>query len=553
MSKIIRFDNGVKSLSALAEKRREEGDLIGAVSAYRSALAKSPFDYGANAGLAELYGDVDLGIEAINCWFRALSRAEDDFERARAYNGLGANYYILGKDSLAMNYFGKQLETDNESDFEYNDVLDNMREEFFEDPPEQYSVVYDKKKKGREALEKARNLLDTGRPDEALKKLSEVSPEDDAFSEALEIIAFILLLRGEYQVAYETASRAVSLRDGGLLGNCALCSALFHLERKEESLEAFKKIVSTGMATETQDFLQVSMVAIEIGQEEAALDFINRILEDTPYNLNVLYVRGLIKYNLGDEEGCREDMKTVLTFTENAVARQRLLETRLEKDKRPERFAYEFDLTESEVKFRLDELNKKFLSLKGGHITFADIREHCECIVKCRFPDLFTVGMHMGLAVDAAGMQEYLKEVLLDVTVDDDIKRAVVKEYLSLGLKMPIKLVTGHYYKEFTIEPIEMNGYAAELFIEVYNALAASLYTVGASKKVGLLRRRIKKYREIFTDNGGLDSASPEPIAAAVLYKMKIDLLSSEQVAQAMFGVSEREFEAALETITERK
>ncbi|MBO7377334.1 MAG: hypothetical protein J6U35_00475, partial [Clostridia bacterium] len=227
MSKIIRFDNGVKSLSALAEKRREEGDLIGAVSAYRSALAKSPFDYGANAGLAELYGDVDLGIEAINCWFRALSRAEDDFERARAYNGLGANYYILGKDSLAMNYFGKQLETDNESDFEYNDVLDNMREEFFEEPPEQYSVVYDKKKKGREALEKARNLLDTGRPDEALKKLSEVSPEDDAFSEALEIVAFILLLRGEYQAAYETASRAVSLRGGGLLGNCALCSALF--------------------------------------------------------------------------------------------------------------------------------------------------------------------------------------------------------------------------------------------------------------------------------------------------------------------------------------
>ena len=553
MSRIITFDNGVKSLSALAEKRREEGDLVGAVSAYRSALAKSPFDYGANAGLAELYGDVDLGIEAINCWFRALSRAENDYERARAYNGLGANYYILGKDSLAMNYFGKQLETDNESDFEYNDVLDNMRDEFFEEQPERYSVVYDKKKRGREALEKARNLLDTGRPDEALKKLSDVLPEDEAFPEALEIISFVLLMRGEYQAALDAASRAVDLRGGGLLGNCVVCSALFHLERKDESLAIFKKIVNSGVAAETQDYLQVSMVAIEIGQEEAALDYINRILADTPYNVNVLYVRGLIKYNLGDVDGCREDMKTVLTFTENAVARQRLFETRIEGKDRPERFAYDFDLTESEVKFRLDELNKKFLSLQGGHITFADIREHCECIVKCRFPDLFSVGMHMGLAVDAAGMQEYLKEVLLDVTVDDEIKRAVVKEYLSLGLKMPIKLVSGHYYKEFTIEPIEMNGYAAELFTEVYNALASNLYTVGAAKKVALLKRRIKKYREIFEENGGTDSASPEPVAAAVLYRMKIDLLSSGQVAQAMFGVSEKDFEAALAMITERK
>jgi len=66
------------------------------------------------------------------------------------------------------------------------------------------------------------------------------------------------------------------------------------------------------------------MLSLDTSHESVALRFIERVLEETPYNLNVLYVRGLVKYNLGDVEGCRADLKKVLVFTDNAVVRDKL-------------------------------------------------------------------------------------------------------------------------------------------------------------------------------------------------------------------------------------
>ena len=61
------FENTPERLSEVGKKRRDEGDIPGAVSAYRSALSDHPLDYNANAGLAEVYTEIDMLAEALNC------------------------------------------------------------------------------------------------------------------------------------------------------------------------------------------------------------------------------------------------------------------------------------------------------------------------------------------------------------------------------------------------------------------------------------------------------------------------------------------------------
>ncbi|MBQ9482049.1 MAG: hypothetical protein IJU84_07800 [Clostridia bacterium] len=557
MNKLLKFDNGANRLKTVAEKRRDEGDILGAVSAYRSVLEKSPFDYDANADLAELYAEADLCMEAANCWFRALSVAADKYEEARAYNGLGAAHYFLGMDLLALHYFGKQLSLDQETDYEYNDVIEDIQDEAYDENERRpYFVVYDKTKddEGEKSIKRARALIEEGKLNEALTSLTQIKDDSPHFVRSLEMIAFVLFLQGKYETATEIADHILYLDGNNFRARYVLCSCLYGKGETEKSEVFFKQLVAEAEEKfDEERYLHMIMLSLDTSHESVALRFIERVLEETPYNLNVLYVRGLVKYNLGDVEGCRADLKKVLVFTDNAVVRDKLSVAGKAEGERPDRIEYEFDLKESEVKYRVEELNKRFDALReSGSISFEDIREHCDCIVKCRFGDLFAVGMQMGLAVDARRTHEYLKELLLDVSVSDEIKCSILREYLTLGVNMPIKCVTAHIYKEFTLSRYEFNGFAAELFNEVYAIAAACLYMV-ADDKVPLLRRRLKKYKEIYEYNGYPDSAEPKPLAAAAFHLMKLPGISAKGIVRELFSVEEKEFNEAVISLTPRE
>jgi len=538
-------DNGI--LLRLAEKRREEGDLTGAVSVYRSVLSTAPFDFKANAGLAEIYADMDLSTEAVNCWFRALSAANDVEERARCYNGIGANYYFLGKDLLSMHYFGSQLSIDPYGDYEYNDVIEDLQRAAVEAEPKRFYIAYDKADEDKDEIKKARALCDDGKLNEALIILAKIPDTSPRFKESLELIAFILILQEKYETAMDIADHILYLDGDNFTALYVLCTAYQKTGKPEKSEAFYKKLLTKELSED--NVLHMLMLTIDTGREEDALGFVNRILKDTPYSVNMLFVRGIINYNTGRYEECVEDFKTVLTLTPNPVVEKRLKEVLSDLSERPYKLPYELDVKDVEMKYRLDELARRFESMgQGETLSFEDIRDHCDCIIKCRFTDLFSTGIHMGLAVDAAKTYDYLKQVLLDISVSDEIKCVILKELILLNVNVKIKCVVAHVYREFTLSFATFKGYAAELFSTVYAEVAANLYVI-APEKISLLKLRIKKYKDAFEDNCGDANCDPKPIAAAVFHLLKISRISSKAISCEIFSVTEEALEHALKLI----
>ena len=553
------FENSTKRLTELGNKRRAGGDVVGAVSAYRNALESSPFDYEANAGLAELYTSVsdaydttDLLPEAINCWFRALSVAESDYEKARAYNGLGANYFFLSKDIFAIHYFNEQLRVDPDNFYEYNDVIEDVQDAALDREYEAatshfgYTLAYDKNsdEDGEKALAQARTLTESGKLNEALLLLTQIKEDSPHFLKALQGIAFILLLQEKFDTAVEISEHILYLDADNFRAQYVLCSAYKNLGKQKESDELFEKLCRR-KANDREFNFQMLMLALETERESGALLFADRIVNETPYDLNVLYVRGLIKYNLGDVDGCIADLKKVLIFTDNPVVKNKLAEAREKKENSQPlgKMSYDFNLEEEEVKFRIEELNRRFQDMQSaGIISFDDIVEHCDCIIKCRFTDLLPIGIHMGLALNAKKMHEYLRVVLLDSTVADELKRCILKEYLSLGINMPIRCVAGHIYKSFNVQPVKLSGYAAEAFQEAYAVAASNLYLIDQHKII-LLRRRIVKYREKYEQNLGPEDVKPDILAAGIFKMLALPILSEDKVVCEMFSVKQEDLE----------
>lgn len=546
---IIGFENGAKSLSRLAEKRRAYGDVTGAVSAYRSALEKLPFDYDANAGLAEVYAEIDLYPDAVNCWFRALSSAKDDRERARAYNGLGANFYFLGRDPLAYRYFNLQLSADVDGEYEYNDIIDQLHnsddvvdENAARAMMKGFYVAYDHERdRDERAIFNARSLMDEGKLVEALGLIEDIGEDSGKFGEALVLSSFLYVLLGEYKNAIETAARVLDRKDDDLTAYMVMCSAYHGLGDDVTANKYFEQLLTMDIG-DTDHIMPMIMVAIDLGRPRDAIAYADRELRESPYNLNLMFIRGLLKYNSGDREGAKKDFGSILALVPNSMVELKL--RIICSDDPPDALEYSFDINAADLKTYAEYLRSKLLSGENS-VSFEDIVRHCNYIIKSGEEDYISAGMQMLLALDAARASDYLKGVLLDANVSDNIKFSIIAEYIKMGMNMPIKCVTGHIYRECIIEPRTFDGYASELFDDIYAQVAARLYMFD-ERKISLLDKKIKIMKFNFEINRGPTDMKPVIAAAAVMCLLKIVVISTHKVVCALFGVTEKEIKEAL-------
>ena len=542
------FENTSARLTEVGLKRKNNGDISGAVSAFRSAIELRPFDHTANASLAETYTEIEMFTDALNCWFRALSSAESNAEKARAYNGLAANYYFLNKDMLAIHYFNEQLSLDMDGEYAYNDIIEEVQEAEFEKQNElgdrlDYFVIFDRNADddSKVKLNAARALTEEGKLNEALILLSQVPETSSCFVNALEAICFVLLLKNDFEKAEEVADRILSLDRDNFRAQYVLCSCYKNLGRAEESEVLYGKMVASYGGEEDRN-LHFVMLSLDTEHDSEALSFIEKELEQNPYNMNMLYLRALVKYNLKDVSGCVEDMKRVLIFTDNPIITERLATVRGEKGTPPERLKYDFDLENEEIEFRLDDITRRFREKQLDSVTLDDIKEQCKCAIKCRLSEMFPIALHLGLNTDARKMHEFVQMLLMDVSVPDDFKRIILKEYLLLGINMPIMCVTGNIFNKFTLMPLNFSDHAADVFGEAYALAAANIYILD-HRKITLLRRRIKKMYLAYCENIGPEDAPPNVLAACIIRLLNLHIISDVNLLKELFGTSENEME----------
>lgn len=548
-SKIIGFENGAERHTRLGERRLGEGNLVGAAIAFRDALASDAFDYEANAGLADVYYDADLVEQGLNCWYRALSSARTDEERARAYNGLGAGFYFLGKDMVAMHFFSEQLNLDQLGEYEYNDVIEDLQDQIeaegdaldSADEP-LFKIVGDEEKDAENAqkLQKAKGYIATGNMNEALTLLTEIGEDSGCFREALESIAFVLIVQGKWDTAQDVAEHILYLGEDSFTAHYVICCCK-HKQGKTDEAEAIYATLER-FSGENDFNVKMVMLSLDIGREGDAVNYIDRVLEQTPYNINMIYARALAKYNMGEIDECVKGFKDVLAFEENELVSKRLLEARLPDGVRPERFSYDFGVKEAETAFLMTDIIEK-LAKKGKDFYVIDqIIRNSKCIVECGFFDLLPEMIRLGIGTDAEKYFEFLKGVLLDVTVRDEAKSIIIREYLLLGINVRVKCVSAYVYKEFVLVPHRFEGNNADLFNSVYATVCADLNLIDSTRIPVFAVRLLRAKHRVENKVVDVDESAA---CAAALKMMKFKILSDDEFVTALFDVTQEELDEA--------
>ncbi len=550
MSEAVKFTKNTDSLLAVARRRRDDDDYVGAASAYRSILSDEPENYSVNAELAELLCDIELYDEAANRWFVCLSVAENADQRARALNGLGAAHYFSGRDMLAVHYFSEQLMSMSAEEYLYDELIDEVRELALEEEAEQknprFKVVHNVNalKESAKQISLAQKLFEDGKFNEALVLLAGVSEDSPDYIRSLELMSFILLLQNKIKQAMDVSLYVLEVKKDSFTAHYVLAGGYKSLGDDGKCNEHLS--AAEGLVGDDQDRqLRMVTLALELEDENKALFYINKVLLQNFSNMNLKYVRGIINYNLGNVKDALRDFSDVVTLTDNVLAKEKLKKAGLLEGHRPERLEYSFELENEKIAERQGELLENVAERDGvSGIDISDVISQCEAVVFSRISALVPMCIHLALAVDAVKGMTYFDGVLMDCRVPDNIKAIILKEYLLTGVEMPVKCVTAHLYKQFTLKPKLVTEEPIELLSQVYAEVAANLYMIDPDK-VSVLDKKADALFDAYRQNGG-GNEDVAALAAAVTYLLKIPMLSTRKMSRTLFDVSDEQLNKAI-------
>ena len=161
MAKIINVEYNEELYNKLYSKKFNSGDLLGALLVTNSILKLPSFDRLELAvKRARVFYYMKEYSMACNEWYKYLSYTDDKKLYARAYNGLGACFYMQGDLKLAGYYFNNQLGLDKRSFFEFSSVTAEYYQEVLSQESNYYLAYPYDKADFNKTLDKAGDLAE---------------------------------------------------------------------------------------------------------------------------------------------------------------------------------------------------------------------------------------------------------------------------------------------------------------------------------------------------------------------------------------------------------
>jgi len=552
-SKVIQFDYNEEVLSDICEQRIRNGDFIGAVRLYRDAISKKPWDFDLNVALADAYTGTSLNRYALNCWFRALASAKSKEEKARAYNGLGATYYYLGKEDLCMHYFVSQLKNGVvEEDLPYDDVISELNDGVINRHKEPIYKVLDVHTEFGKKCDLAMRFLTMGDSEgvyevvsslrESLKNLGEEHKEN-----AHKLLS-ALVFTDENELAREVAEILYEQNDKSFIVYYALCWSNLKLGNKENGEWAYNQIKK--MKLDTDGAFRMLALTLDIGMDEGSLEYAKEIIKIEPENAIALYICGLVNYNLGNYDDAVDYIKKAYYLTGEVAIEDMLCTVNLPKEQRPERLRYKMDLNLE----RLLICDRKLRSNENGEgKTIDEIIENSKCVIGARAFDLFGLVVHLGLLTGYDKYISFLKQCLLNVDILDDVKIRIVKEMISCELFGEYPIVVNGLYKVIDVKPCPVDVfYMHDLLTEAYAIGASALYVLDNGKLAKFEKKFEQVVNQFLVSDTQID-ATPNALAGGIMYLCRIQYLSGKDMICEVVGTERAELNKVLKVITPKK
>ncbi len=315
---LLAFTIDSERLISLAIKRREENDLIGALSILYKVYEEDKQQVDVLAEIAEVYTLMGSYEEANNFWIKALFDMSDR-DKTTVYEKLAFNFYSMGNLGAARYYLHKKIA----KDFEIGeDLMDDEFLDFIRDLPNariKYYLAYPYGKADYGGIGMRAKIAFNSNNFNKAKSIYETIPlecmSDDVFSE---YAMTTYMCEGEEEVL--DVCKQVIEKKGETLTVCCVLSGLHHMggnKDKSNYYYARAKELRTGDEDEAYRLITCALGCNDYITAKECLDIVIKTNEYDPV-MNLLY--GLSLFNCGKfDEGAERVYRAIRLSPENRV------------------------------------------------------------------------------------------------------------------------------------------------------------------------------------------------------------------------------------------
>lgn len=552
--KIYQFNLSEKTVRPIADRKADEGDFVGALSLLRSSLSAN-YSVETLKDMALIYSDMEQYELSNQLWFEYLSKVPKK-ERGVAYEELLLNYYYLGNKSIALHYLMEKIRLDG---FVSDVVLDSgIKEELAEElSPPPFRLVHPVGKADYSyELNKGKREFNSGDYDLALETFSSIPKGCPQYAESLEETALAYYIKGDLDEAIKKQREFIKHSGESVLSLSSLSAMYKAIGNEEKSLYYYDKAKDFSVG-DPEEAYRLAFIAFERNDGEFAVQKMETILEERPFDVNMLFFYGLGLINCGRYEKAIGALKKAFRINPEELSLKfyiDLAEGLLNGEKQYKKYlpiAYRLDYPDSVYAERLKKLSPLNGETRAKAIAFVKKKDNSELVewaLKTKNPEL-NEAMAFGLMqLKVPFGDKLLKECLLRVGIDDGLKRGIIYYFIANEKKEKISLVSGHRFFSFKpkIPPFKEQKNGA-IFAAAHALAVATLALFGIDGGEKLIKSATDAYENLkeYAEEGNF---SREELGAFITWKSEIAPIGDMFFIASCYGVQKERLNLLDET-----
>jgi len=553
--KILRFDNSAKRYSRLAGDAAEDNKPEKALGLFFASLKKK-FSAETLADIGDVYADMGLFELSNRYWFKYMDAVGKD-KMGIAAEELAINFFYLDNILASGHYFQKKASLDGYVKW---DTIDPEIYEYFNavfDPKKLYYVAYPENHRDySKDIKEAKIAMSINDYDTAIRLYSGVSEESSFYDGAVEGLSLAYMMTGEFKKALTVNKRYMELKGENLTSLCNLSGIYCSTDDGDEKGKYYFEKARSFDDGNFEAAVKLAACAIATGDDVYAVEYINRVLDERPFAIEMRFFLGIALINLNRYDEATDEMSRVLrTDPDDRTVRFYLSFIReLKKGKKSAEkklpLKYETDVPAFERRRR-----EKFIKdIVSGEVKITDrtffkteTREIIKWAIRKGDDEVARNALFILSTLTVEFSQKTVIELLMDPDLFGGYKEILVFILVSGGYKGKISLITSGIYTSFKPRkfPFE-NTEEGDYYLAGYATCLARLSfsdLIDYDKLAFATDRIYKKYNGKLTP----DNSTRYEIAALIFENSKVSDLIDAKRAAGMFGIKEARMKQLLE------
>ncbi len=545
---VIQLNNIQIELLRRAVEKRKSGNLEGALSILHSLEDSGAKYVDIFSQIAKCYMELELYELAMNYWFKFLDCAPKHLY-VYAYNGLGACSYYLDDFQLATYYFERQIDTEQEVECDYDNVLIELYDQVNEHVKPKFYVAYPPAKADTsKVIANGDNYVLNGEYDSAISVFETVDENNENYEEAQYKIASCYYYKGDMESAKTAFNRLIERDINKNQSIITLINMLISNEEREEA-EKYLQIIEN----ENLDVYELARIApayLELGKIEQAKKALEIVASEDYYDINSTYLLGQVYYNSKEFEKAKEKFTLCYKLTKSANAKYfiDLCNQTMKDESIFEKNLYNFNIPTKEAKKRIAFIEK---IIKDGKKFIAKQNK----TILLEYVDwLFTFDSRLqNLIIDCLltkpylVVRKYFLNKLLDYSLNDGKKTLIIQKLVEEGYNKKIGVVLGGVYIKLQLLRAEFDTEKNEIFTKAFARAFSIIAPMVTSNHYKIVDGAYKLYY-LLKDNGNLKKINDEnALSGAISFCAKLRISSEMGLICQYFNTKQSDVQNILE------